>query len=367
MSNYINNINTYADLTAYNADTTKDYPNVSYIKATDEVKMIQYDPEYVVCKYNVTSTDSATKLLNSTYDITKQYIDGVEQQSVQATYTFSTMGEHTVKYAMTNIYTNAFQNCTNLTSVTIPNTITRVRSYAFEGCNSLVNIVVIPSSVTTINDSIFNHSSNPAIYFESTSPKTGYYNAFYNWDGIIYVPAESVETYKAATGWSGYAERVFSYPQQKGAEITFKMAKNASNINIFGNRLYAYFQNVYVNDVLQSSSKSITANTNDTVRCTLYDERMIPQYLNSYNYTNGYMKEIVLPSTIKSIPKETLYYTSNMVSITILATTPPVLGTDALRDSGNVPIYVPSASVDAYKAASGWSQYASRIQAIPTT
>jgi hypothetical protein len=28
-------------------------------------------------------------------------------------------------------------------------------------------------------------------------------------------------------------------------------------------------------------------------------------------------------------------------------------------------IYVPSASVDTYKAASGWSTYASRIQAIP--
>ena len=29
-------------------------------------------------------------------------------------------------------------------------------------------------------------------------------------------------------------------------------------------------------------------------------------------------------------------------------------------------IYVPSESVDAYKAASGWSDFASKIQAIPT-
>jgi hypothetical protein len=33
--------------------------------------------------------------------------------------------------------------------------------------------------------------------------------------------------------------------------------------------------------------------------------------------------------------------------------------------TNNCPIYVPSASVETYKSASGWSGYASRIQAIP--
>lgn len=39
-----NQINTYADLTAYNADHTKEYPNVSYIVATDEVKWFREEP-----------------------------------------------------------------------------------------------------------------------------------------------------------------------------------------------------------------------------------------------------------------------------------------------------------------------------------
>ena len=37
MSTIANNINTYADLTAYNADTNKEYPNVSYIQGTNNV------------------------------------------------------------------------------------------------------------------------------------------------------------------------------------------------------------------------------------------------------------------------------------------------------------------------------------------
>ena len=51
-------------------------------------------------------------------------------------------------------------------------------------------------------------------------------------------------------------------------------------------------------------------------------------------------------------------------TITILATTPPTLGGSHIFDGwDDAPIYVPAASVNAYKTA--WSQYADRIQAIP--
>jgi hypothetical protein len=55
---------------------------------------------------------------------------------------------------------------------------------------------------------------------------------------------------------------------------------------------------------------------------------------------------------------------SGLTSITVNAVTPPTLGGDALSMTNDCPIYVPCDSVDAYKAASGWSDYASRIQAI---
>ena len=38
---------------------------------------------------------------------------------------------------------------------------------------------------------------------------------------------------------------------------------------------------------------------------------------------------------------------------------------DGEETAEKVDIYVPAASVDAYKAASGWSDYADKIQAIP--
>ena len=54
-------------------------------------------------------------------------------------------------------------------------------------------------------------------------------------------------------------------------------------------------------------------------------------------------------------------------SVIIHAATPPTI-TKILDypfdNTNNCPIYVPSGSVNAYKTASGWSTYASRIQAI---
>ncbi len=49
---------------------------------------------------------------------------------------------------------NAFENCTNLTSVTIPDGVNSIGNNAFEGCTGLTS-VTIPGSVTSIGDHAF--------------------------------------------------------------------------------------------------------------------------------------------------------------------------------------------------------------------
>ena len=53
-----------------------------------------------------------------------------------------------------------------------------------------------------------------------------------------------------------------------------------------------------------------------------------------------------------------------LTSITIKATTPPTLGSMAFFDTNNCHICVPVDSISAYKAATDWSEYASRIKGI---
>ena len=61
-------------------------------------------------------------------------------------------------YPVTAIAPSAFLNCTNLTSVTIPNSVTDIGYNAFIGCKSLTSID-IPNSVTDIGDGAFAYCS----------------------------------------------------------------------------------------------------------------------------------------------------------------------------------------------------------------
>ena len=56
--------------------------------------------------------------------------------------------------SVTSIGSQAFYNCTALTSVTIPDSVTSIGIYAFEGCTGLTS-VTIPDSVTSIGSSAF--------------------------------------------------------------------------------------------------------------------------------------------------------------------------------------------------------------------
>lgn len=67
---------------------------------------------------------------------------------------------------------------------------------------------------------------------------------------------------------------------------------------------------------------------------------------------------------ITSIGRDAFNGCSGLTSITIKAITPPSLSYYVFDNTNNCPIYVPAESVETYKAASGWSTYASRIQAI---
>ena len=178
-------INKYTNIEAYNADDGKQYPNVSYLVEQDIIKFEKNDPVHIVCKYNVTSTSEATKLLGSTTGITYQIIDDVKQDTVKATYTFDTTGEHTVKYKLngTSIYGSAFRDCSGLTSVTIPNSVTSIGKYAFDGCSGLTS-VTIPNSVTSIGSSAFNRCSGlKSLTIPNSVTEIGIY-AFSNCSGL---------------------------------------------------------------------------------------------------------------------------------------------------------------------------------------
>ncbi|MGD1061054.1 MAG: leucine-rich repeat protein [Methanomassiliicoccales archaeon] len=86
----------------------------------------------------------------------------------------------TIDYGVKTILDGAFNECPNLTSVSIPNSVWEIGQGAFSFCGALTSIS-IPSSVTHIGGGVFNYcSSLTAIDVNSSNP------AFASVEGILY-------------------------------------------------------------------------------------------------------------------------------------------------------------------------------------
>ena len=106
-----------------------------------------------------------------------------------------------------------YLNYTEVTELTIPDSVTSIGDYAFYGCSSLTS-VTIPDSVTSIGYYAFRYcSSLKSVYCKPTTPPTGGSNMFgSNASGRkIYVPRASESAYEAANGWSSYAADIEPY------------------------------------------------------------------------------------------------------------------------------------------------------------
>lgn len=75
-----------------------------------------------------------------------------------------------------------------------------------------------------------------------------------------------------------------------------------------------------------------------------------------------------LPSTLTRIEESVFYNDKKLTSITVRATTPPILNGSYIFNyvPAAANIYVPAASVSAYKTANNWKNRADYIQAIPS-
>ena len=111
--------------------------------------------------------------------------------------------------SVTLIGKEAFYGCKSITTVSLPEQLRSIGNSSFSGCSNLEEIV-IPDSVTKIETlAFYNCGSITSItVLPQTPPQGGSLMLDETNDSPIYVPSESVDTYKNTSFWIKYADRI---------------------------------------------------------------------------------------------------------------------------------------------------------------
>ena len=119
----------------------------------------------------------------------------------------SSLTSITIQEGVTNIGLAAFLNCSSLTSITIPDGVTSIADYAFQNCSSLTSIT-IPEGVTSIGSYAFRGcNSLTTIKLEMRTPIEIDWENFQSVDyenTTLYVPKGSKAAYEAADVWKDF-------------------------------------------------------------------------------------------------------------------------------------------------------------------
>ena len=252
---YLKLFQTHEEYEAFVSGGTMVKPNVSHCVQENEVhynpieeKLIisyfQYGGNYhnqIYCYINEGGLEAEIRAVD-VFD--KVEIDGVEVStsyldSIEAKYPFSE-GTHTVAYTLkdpTKIDDGMFSWCDGLTSVVFPKTIRTIGRESFSTCrdlnsitfrNGLISIgtlaffdcfsltsITFPESITNIGEGCFETCEHiESVTVKASVPPTLGAGVFEYSSSIItiYVPSESVNTYKTASGWSTYANSIQAIP-----------------------------------------------------------------------------------------------------------------------------------------------------------
>ena len=204
----------------------------------------------------------------------------------------------------TKVRSYAFQYCSSLTSITLPDSVTSIGYYAFRNCSSLASIT-IPDSVTSISSNVF----------ESCSALTE-----------LIIP-NSV----TSLGTEVFADCI------KLVSITLP-----NNLNSIGD--------YYFNNCKSLTSITIPDNVTAIGLYAFYDCLALTELIIPANVTDIYAKALQIGSTTKK------------ATITMKPTTPPTITSTTFTADKLNKIIVPAGCGDTYKSATNWSNFADYIE-----
>ena len=319
--------------------------------------------------------------------------DGVTQIGSSAFYNCSSLSSITIPGSVTSIGTYAFRSCVRLAYVSIPESVVCIEACTFKDCSSLSSIT-IPGSVTSIEYEAFAESGLTSITIPGNVKNIG--------EGV-FSSCSSLESVTISDGVTSIGEDAFygsgltsiTIPGSvtsigagafSGTNLTsITIPGSVTNIEQFILSYCGNLKSVTISDGVTSidygafencgslTSVSIPSSVTSIgqaafYRCYSLSSVTIPAKVTSIeSYTFSYCNSLVSMSIhdgIRSIGEKAFYECSNLTRVNLYAGTPPIGASGMFDYTNECPIYVPGASVGAYKAAEYWSNYADRIKGL---
>ena len=334
--------------------------NLTTLTIGDKVMVI---PNYAFCDCSgltsVTIPNSVTSIGNEAFwdcsGLTSLTIgNSVASIDNSAFFDCSKLTSLTIPNSVTSIGNSAFGGCSGLTSLTIGNSVTSIGGYAFSGCSGLTS-VTIPNSVTSIGGSAFSGCSGltSVVFNAENCTKMGYY--------FFPVFAECSKLSTLTTG-----EKVTTIPAYAFMGCTALAKADMNSVSNFGEEAFSGCTGL--KSVSMLKAKSVDASVFKD--CNDYETLVLPyEWGADFKMTlsgTTQLRTLYIGENTASIPNKTFVNNKNLFEIYSNAATPPSIGTATFGSEtySYATLYVPQGSVDAYKAATGWSKFED-IQELP--
>ena len=254
---------------------------------------------------------------------------------------------------LSSIGDNAFENCTNLSSIVLPNVITTIGSWAFNNCSGLTCSLTIPNSVVSIGYSAFSDCSGltgDLIIPNSVTSLGG--SAFYNCSGFTgsLTIGNSVTSigYRTFYNCSGFMGR-----------LTIGNSVTSIGPDAFNNCSHFTGDLTLPNSVTTIGYQAFYRCSGFTGELTIGNS--VTSIGNSaFCYCSGLRGLLIIPNSVTTIGYQAFYNCQAISFIISLAETPPTVGDQAFAMwNSNTIVYVPCGFEDAYASLSwgGFSNF----------
>ncbi len=285
--------------------------------------------------------------------------DGVTSIGDYAFYNCESLASITIPDGVASIGDGAFSDCWSLASITIPNRVTKIGNYAFSFCTSLANIT-IPNSVTSIGSYAFGCSSLESV----TIP-----------DGVASIGDG------AFTGCSSLAEFEGKFASEDGRCLIVDGVLNAfapyglteytipDGVAEIG--MWAFYHCTSLTSITIPEGVASIGNYAFQL-CSRLESITIPDSVTSIGdvaFNNCMsLESVTIPEGVASIGDGAFSDCWSLAEVYCKATTPPRGGGYSMFDNNTSErkIYVPAESLEAYKSAQYWSDYADSIYPFST-